>query len=61
MSSKNSRRAYNNEICDNNFDQDSLSKVTEDFDYDIDASATTFLAHMTNLEVNNSNFINSWL
>ena len=61
MSSKNSHRVYNTKIGDKNFDQDLISEVTEDFDYDIDASATTFLAHMTNLEVNNSNFINSWL
>ena len=30
------------------FSIDSLSEVTEDFGYDVDASATTLLANMTN-------------
>ena len=55
MSSKTSRRIYNTKICDNNFDQYSPSEVTEYFDYDVYASATILLAHMTKSEVINSN------
>lgn len=36
------------------FSIDSLSEVTEDFDYDVDASATTLLGNMTNRD--NFNF-----
>ena len=48
MSSKTSRRVCNTEIGDTNFDQKSPSEVTEYFDYNIDALATTLLEHMTN-------------
>ena len=50
MSSKTSRQVYNTEIGDNNFDQDLPSDVTEDSDYDIEASATTLLAHIWLIE-----------
>ena len=55
VSSKTSRRAHNTEICGNNFDQDSPSEVTEDFNYDIDMSETTFLEHITTREATNTN------
>ena len=55
ISTKTSRGVYHNEIGDNNFDQDSPSEVTEDFDYNIDVSATTLLANMTNRQTPNSN------
>ena len=53
--SKISRQVYNTEIVDNNFHQDSTSEVTEDFDYNIDSSATTLLLNTTNWEAPNSN------
>ena len=55
MSAKTSRRFYHAEIGDNNFDQESPSEVTEDFDCNIDASATTLLVNINNLEITNSN------
>lgn len=47
-SSKSTRKVYNTELDSSDFAMDSPSEVTEDTDYDIDASATTLLANMTN-------------
>ena len=47
-SSKSTRKVYNTELESSDFVMDSPSEVTEDTDYDIDASATTLLANMTN-------------
>jgi hypothetical protein len=47
-SSKSTRKVYNTELESSDFAMDSPSEVTEDTDYDIDASATTLLANMTN-------------
>ena len=47
-SSKITRKVHNTELKYSIFAIDSPSEVTEDVDYDIDASATTLLANMTN-------------
>lgn len=47
-SSKSTRKVYNTELESSDFAMDSPSEVTEDTDYDIDASAITLLANMTN-------------
>ena len=43
-----SRRVHATEIGDNNFREESPSEVSEEFDHNIDASATTLLESMTN-------------
>ena len=48
-SARSTRKVYNTELGDIYFVIDSPSEVTEDMDYDIDASATTLLANMANL------------
>ena len=55
MCTKTSGRVYHIEIRDNNFDQDSPSEVTEDFDCSMCASATEFLENITSREIPNSN------
>ena len=55
MSTKTSRRIYHTGIGDNNFNQDSLSEGSEDFDYNIDTSATKLLANVNIRELPNSN------
>ena len=52
---KTSHRSHNNEMCDNNFHQDSPSGVTKDFDHNIDASANALLENATNREAPKSN------
>ena len=47
-SSRSTRKVCNTELENSDFVIDSSSEVTEDADYDIDASATTLLANMTN-------------
>ena len=45
---RSTKNVHKTELGGSVFSIDSLSEVTEDFDYDVDASATTLLANMTN-------------
>ena len=55
---KSQRRVHTTEIGNHDFNQDSPSEITEDIEYNIDASASTLLASVTN----RSNYsLNSYL
>ena len=48
LSARSSRKGYNTELGDSDFELYSPSQVSEDIDYEIDASKTTLLENMTN-------------
>ena len=50
MTCETSRRVRNTKIGDKNFHQDSPSEVTEEFDCNMCASATTVLDNITNYD-----------
>ena len=54
-SDRSSRKFYHTELGGSDFETDSPSEVTEDLEYDADASSTTLLAIMTNRGNYNSN------
>ena len=54
-STRSTRKVHYTKLGGSDFKQVSTSEVTEDLDYDIDASATTLLANMNNRGNYNSN------
>ena len=52
---KNPRRVYSTNIGDYGFHQDLPAEVAEDFEYDIDATASALLANITNMNTPNTN------